>query len=457
MTATSFVDADFDNSKGLTATTAGKFLSTGFNPSAQGLTATNFTMAAARLQFSRSNTSVFVSSIPTSGEGSPVIDFNTMAITRTNQTTAASDGQRHVVMVGRSGSWAGFSDGIKIQAGIVSLTPTANTLQFEMTVFRGKTPDGVANNSVGDIGMLCFGPALTDAQALSLNRAMMQFTYDVRTWFYKKNTTFSVLGDSNGQGWQSGGTWAQLLTRDLGWREWNHAQSGSRMNVDFSGVLSGLNRYLSVIDLQPDYGFIALGTNDALNDGQTNGNSTTSTALTTNLNTVIAGYKNNRIRAFVLGVPYSASINATKAALYNAAGASAAKTNSVPYVDLYTLFNDTGTPGTYFTDGIHFNTTGYQMVADAIRLRLNGMMFRQLAFDFPSIAANSQADLTVTIYNAVAGNAVNAVPLSALEAGLVPFAFVSANDVVTIRLTNTTGAAIDPASIQWKVTVYPNY
>jgi lysophospholipase L1-like esterase len=457
ITSTSFVDADFNNAKGLTADTAGKWLATGFNPSAQGLTVTNFTMAAARLSFSRSNTSLFVSSIPTTGEGSPMIDFNTAAITRTNQNTAASDGQRHVVMTGRSGSWAGFSDGIKILAGTASLTPTANTLQFEMTVFKGKTPDGVANNGIGVMGMLCFGASLTDAQALSLNRSMMQFTYDVRTSFYKKNATFTVLGDSNGQGWQAGGTWAQLLTRDLGWREWNHAQAGSRMNADASGALSGLNRYLSQIDLQPDYGFIALGTNDALNDGVTNGNSTTSAALTTNLNTVIAGYKNNRIRAFVLGVPYNATINATKAALYNAAGASAAKTNSVPYVDLYTLFNDTGSPGTYFTDGTHFNATGYQMIADAIRLRLNGMMFRQLALDFPSIAANSQSDLPVTVYNAVAGMSVSLGLPAALEAGLVANAFVSANDTVTVRLTNITGAAIDPASAQYRVTVLTSY
>jgi lysophospholipase L1-like esterase len=60
-------------------------------------------------------------------------------------------------------------------------------------------------------------------------------------------------------------------------------------------ALSGLNRYLSQIDLQPDYGFIALGTNDALNDGLPMATVPLLTALTTNLNTVIAGYKNNRI------------------------------------------------------------------------------------------------------------------------------------------------------------------
>jgi hypothetical protein len=129
----------------------------------------------------------------------------------------------------------------------------------------------------------------------------------------------------------------------------------------------------------------------------------------------------------------------------------------VPYVDLYTLFNDTGSPGTYFTDGTHFNATGYQMIADAIRLRLNGMMFRQLALDFPSIAANSQADLPVTVYNAVAGMSVSLGLPAALEAGLVANAFVSANDTVTVRLTNITGAAIDPASAQYRVTVFTSY
>jgi lysophospholipase L1-like esterase len=456
-TATSFADADFDNAKGLTATTAGQYLLTGYVPVTQGLTVTNFTMAAARLGFTRSNTAVFVSSVPATGEGSPMIDYNTAGISRSNQTVTCSGGQRHTVLVGRSSSYAGFTDGVKLHLTTVAATPTANTLQYEMTVFRGNTPDGVTNNSIGTIGMLCFGPSLTDAQATSLNKAMMQFTYEVRTWFCKKGLTFSVLGDSNGQEWQAGGGWGAALSREYGWREWNHAQAGSRMNGDASGTLSGLNRYLNIIANNPEMCFIALGTNDAQNDGQTNGSSTTANTLTTNLNTVCAAFRTSRIKTFIIGVPWASVINTTKGALYNAAAASSAKTSAVPFVDLYNLFNDTGSASSFFVDGIHFNGTGYTMVADAIKERLQGKMFRVLNLDFPSIAANSQADLTVTIYNAVAGMPVNVTPLSAPEAGLIPVGFVSANDTVTVRMTNTTGAAIDPASIQYRVTVFANY
>lgn len=456
-TPTSFTDADFDNTKGLTAT-IGKYLQTGYVPVNQGLTATNFTMAAARIAFTKSNTALFVSSIPASGEGSPIIDYNTAAIKRSVSTSPASEGPRAVVYVSRAGSWSGFSDGVQQQLGTASASTNANTCQYEITVFRGNTPDGATNGSAGTIGLLAFGTALTDAQALSLNRAILQFTQDVRTGYVKRGVTFSVLGDSNGQAWQSAPTWCNLLSREYGWRELNHAQQGSRLNADVNGgILSGLNRYLQVVDMNPEYGFIALGTNDALNDGQANGLSTTTTSLTTNLNTICSAYKSKYIKPFILGIPWNSTINTTKGALYTAAAASAAKTSGVPFVDLYNLFNDQTTPGSFFTDGTHFSIGGYVLVANAIVERLQGKMFRMPTLDFSSIAANSQADLTVTVYNAVAGMSVNVTPLGTLEAGLVPFAFVSANDTVTIRLTNTTGAAIDPASMQWKVTVFTNY
>lgn len=456
-TATLFTDSDFDNTKGLTTTTGTKYLQTGFIPSAQGLTATNFTMAAVRMAFTKTNTSVFLSSIPTTGEGSPMIDFNTAAITRSNSTSAASEGQRAVVYTGRSGSWAGFSDGVQMELATASLTPTANTLQFEMTVFRGKLPDGNIYNSVGTIGFLAFGTSLTDAQAASLNKAMLQFTQDTRTWFVKRGVVFSVLGDSNGQAWQGNPTWANLLTTEYGWREFNHSQAGSWLNANASGTLSGLNRYLQVIDTNPEYGFIALGTNDALQDGQANGLSTTSAALTTNLNTICTAYKAKYIKPFILGVPWNSSINATKAALYTAAGASAAKTSGVPFVDLYNLFADQTTPGSFFTDGTHFGANGYAVVTNAIKERLQGRIFRTPTLDFPSIPAQSSADLPVTVYTAVAGMSVSLGLPAALEAGLVANAFVSANDTVTVRLTNTTAAAIDPASAQYKVTVQVGY
>jgi hypothetical protein len=75
------------------------------------------------------------------------------------------------------------------------------------------------------------------------------------------------------------------------------------------------------------------------------------------------------------------------------------------------------------------------------------------ALDFASIAANSIGTLTVTATGAAAGDSVHLGPPAAIEAGLMWSAFVSAADTVTIRLHNTTGSAIDPASATWRVSV----
>ena len=74
--------------------------------------------------------------------------------------------------------------------------------------------------------------------------------------------------------------------------------------------------------------------------------------------------------------------------------------------------------------------------------------------DFPSIAADGIAELTVTVTGATAGNPVMLGPPAAIEAGLTWSGFVSAADTVTIRLHNTSSAAVDPASASWTVSVH---
>lgn len=72
--------------------------------------------------------------------------------------------------------------------------------------------------------------------------------------------------------------------------------------------------------------------------------------------------------------------------------------------------------------------------------------------DFGSIAANSQADLTIALTGVTAADySVQANPIALLESGLTYNAYISADDVVTIRLTNTTASPIDPASVDWNV------
>lgn len=73
--------------------------------------------------------------------------------------------------------------------------------------------------------------------------------------------------------------------------------------------------------------------------------------------------------------------------------------------------------------------------------------------DFPSIAAGTVAELTVTVTGAVAGDSVTIGPPVTLNAGLMASGFVSAANTVTVRVFNGTAAAVDPVSAGWKVNV----
>jgi hypothetical protein len=74
-------------------------------------------------------------------------------------------------------------------------------------------------------------------------------------------------------------------------------------------------------------------------------------------------------------------------------------------------------------------------------------------FDFPNIGAVNTSTTTVTVTGAQTGDSVIVNPSTALEAGLVVYAYVSAGDTVTIVANNPTAGAINPASRTYYVTV----
>lgn len=71
------------------------------------------------------------------------------------------------------------------------------------------------------------------------------------------------------------------------------------------------------------------------------------------------------------------------------------------------------------------------------------------------IAAGAVATATITVKGAKAGMTADAGPPATLEAGLLWSAFVTAADTVTVRLYNSTGGGITPASATWNARVMP--
>jgi hypothetical protein len=73
--------------------------------------------------------------------------------------------------------------------------------------------------------------------------------------------------------------------------------------------------------------------------------------------------------------------------------------------------------------------------------------------DFPNTLAVTSSDMTITVTGAAVGDAVFIGLPAAPTAGFIFQGFVSAADTVTIRATNFTAGALNPASATYRVTV----
>jgi hypothetical protein len=80
---------------------------------------------------------------------------------------------------------------------------------------------------------------------------------------------------------------------------------------------------------------------------------------------------------------------------------------------------------------------------------------KRVTLDFPSIAAGSTALLAATVQGAAPGDAVIATPNGAIENGLVYGGYVASANTVTIRVTNSSASAVDPASRTWDIRIIP--
>jgi hypothetical protein len=82
-----------------------------------------------------------------------------------------------------------------------------------------------------------------------------------------------------------------------------------------------------------------------------------------------------------------------------------------------------------------------------------GFITDTATLDFPSISSNNSEELTMTVTGAATGDIVMLGAPSAIESDLTWCGYVSAADTVTVRLHNSSGGAINPASATWKATV----
>lgn len=79
-------------------------------------------------------------------------------------------------------------------------------------------------------------------------------------------------------------------------------------------------------------------------------------------------------------------------------------------------------------------------------------ILKTVSLDFPSVAAAASATLTTPVSGAKASGVVS-VSAPALDAGLMASGFVSAAGVVTVKVSNTSGLAVDAAAQNFHIAV----
>jgi hypothetical protein len=105
-------------------------------------------------------------------------------------------------------------------------------------------------------------------------------------------------------------------------------------------------------------------------------------------------------------------------------------------------------------NGFQVITTNATTGAITTGATLTKLRTASATLDFPSISAVSQADLTITVTGAAVGDEVALALPAAPTAGIVFNAFVSATNTVTVRASNITASAVDPASASYSVLVF---
>jgi hypothetical protein len=110
------------------------------------------------------------------------------------------------------------------------------------------------------------------------------------------------------------------------------------------------------------------------------------------------------------------------------------------------------------TERFNFNLSNGNLTASGT-LQVGGgtvvanILSATATLDFGSIGSNATETLTITVTGAVAGDSVFLGCPAGLDAGLIFCASVTAADTVTVRMHNSTGGSVDPASGTFRATV----
>ena len=105
------------------------------------------------------------------------------------------------------------------------------------------------------------------------------------------------------------------------------------------------------------------------------------------------------------------------------------------------------------TGAIEFGGSRLYITTSASRREILKGLSNTAPLDYPILLSGITNEMTVSVPGAEVGDTCNCTPLGAIENDLKWGCYVSAANVVTLRLSNISANLIDPANNNWRVTV----
>lgn len=373
MEATNMSDSDYVKRNGFVVKGANtdKFISTGFVPSDNSLTAEDIGFGAFIPEYTSRNplsSGSLISDNPASGDVRLFVlsskSTGTGAIGIGTDSANLPSG-KGLYMYNNNGDRQIYINGVAIRSeSSVSNTAPVDT---EITFFKS-TRNGNVYYQDGSIGGFILTSGLTQDEAEHLSTTLIEFYIEIGRISSSYRTVFFGDSISSGQGSTDIlSKFSSLVSVGIGSEEINYSCPSSELRRDINLAVSGYTKYPDAIKLPVNNFVIVYGTNDMNNnDGDANGNATAIADYKSKLTEIVQAVKSQGVRVVLCSAPYNQTSNATKRGAYGTAVSEVATSENVVFVDLNTLMSDEVDPTALMADANHPNNDGHKFIADAI-------------------------------------------------------------------------------------------
>ena len=375
------VSGDYSQANGIGPSTrdASKYITTGFTPSADGLSLNNFSALTTNLDvlLAKSVWAGYMGDTPASGTNKLVWSSNNSSSTSNPSSNIGSQGNSffmgvngpacHVINWGSSSQQV-FRNGFQCCYGTATLS---DTLTSEINLGRVRI-SGTYYVDTFRLGLAAFGTAMTTAEASDFGQASYEFQQAIGRTMLANNTEI-FIGDSITAG-QSAKTYQQtfqyLIASSRGKTPVCFGNPGAFLAQDSSGRKGMYSQRTALANYPASRVYLMGGTNDGQYDGVLNGNATIIADFKAKMIEMVQLWQSYGHTVILLSLPYStnANLNATKRAAYALATSEAAAATGAGFVDINDLMTNSisPTPAAMMQDTTHPNDVGHSFIATSV-------------------------------------------------------------------------------------------